>query len=117
MNLLTETLQCLKRWHYTAEDITYIGSLESGHSCTWEEFCVLANVEYDNGFGAQQVASDLVIVFKDNGLMRRHEYDGAEGWECIVPPVIPHSRRPIKRLTVIGLRKVGWCALDELQEE
>lgn len=58
-------------WH-TPNDIIFIGSLVSGHSCTWNEFCDLADFDYDS------VAIDLRIVFKDNTYLYRDAKPGSE---------------------------------------
>lgn len=53
-NLLKETTGCIKYSGHTTADIIFIGSESSGYCCTWDEFTVLANKEYDSGFGAQE---------------------------------------------------------------
>ena len=80
-NLLQETLENIKDSGHTIEDIFFIGSETGKYSCSWEEFKVLADQEYDQGFGGQEVAYDLIIFFKDNHIMTREEYDGSEWWE------------------------------------
>lgn len=111
MNLLHETAEAIARSGHTPSDIVFIGSLESGHSCTWEEFAKLADIEYDDGFGAQKVATDLVIVFADGQKMWRGEYDGSEWWEFSTPSVIPADQKRVVRLVVDG---IGWRTLKEL---
>lgn len=116
MNLLAETLRDIAKSGHTPDDIVFIGSRKSGHHCSWDEFTHLADIEYDGGYGAQEVASDLEIVFRDGGGMWRTEYDGSEGWEYHRPFVMPQDAKPIKRLTVEGTDAIGWCELGELQE-
>lgn len=111
MNLLHETLKDIKDSGHTPEDIIFIGSEESGHTCTWEEFQVLANHDYDAGFGASEVATDLKIVFSDGTTMYRSEYDGSEWWEYSKPFVTPENKKPIKNLFA---NQVGWESLDEI---
>jgi hypothetical protein len=50
-----------------------------GMSCSIpiEDFLRLADVEYDSGFGAQEVAKDLIVLW-NNWWLERHEYDGSE---------------------------------------
>ena len=98
MNLLQETLDDIRRSGHKVEDIVFIGSEISGHYCTWDEYKKLADIEYDSGFGAQKVASDLVIVFNDKSKMWRHEYDGSESWCYSAPFIKPKNLKPIKRL-------------------
>lgn len=115
-NLLQETIQAIEKSGHTIDDIIFIGSLTSGHSCTWDEFKTLADIEYDAGYGAQEVASDLVICFGDGNRLWRREYDGSEKWDFFVQKLIPkrEDRKPISRLTVNGTRFIGWVELNEL---
>jgi hypothetical protein len=117
MNLLTETTEAITASGHTPADIVFIGSRDSGHRCTWDEYTRLADVQYDDGFGAQKVASDLEIVFSDGSGMWRHEYDGSESWAYHQPFVQPAVSKSIVRLTVDGTDRVGWAALGELQDE
>ena len=77
-NLLEETLYKMKFINKDMSDIAWIGS--DDFYLDINEFLILANIEYDSGFGAAEVATDLKIVFKDGSLMVRHDYDGAESW-------------------------------------
>ena len=113
MNFLQETCEDITRSGHTPDQIVFIGSEASGHQCTWEEFQLLANIEYDDGFGAQEIAIDLIIVFKDGAKMWRHGYDGSECWRYSKPFKLPHTKKPIQRLRVSN-EGVGWCSLAEL---
>lgn len=112
MNLLKETKEALKESGHKPTDIIFIGSEETGHQCTWDEFVKLANVNYDSGFGAAHVASDIKIIFRDGQTMYRGEYDGSEWWEFSRPFKMPSSKKPIKRL-------VGdyWPTIKNLQDD
>ena len=79
MNLLSETKKVLKVYDKNPSDVKWIGSLSYGYF-DWEYFSKIANIDYDDGFGGQEVASDLKIV-GDNWWLERHEYDGSEWWE------------------------------------
>ena len=116
MNLLQETIEDIGKAGKTPEQIVFIGSEKSGHQCTWEEFQVLANVEYHSGFGAQIVARDLIIVFDDGTKMWRHEYDGSECWEYSHPFKAPLKTKPINRL-IVKDDQVGWESLADVQED
>lgn len=109
-NFLEETVENLKSWKKKPRDIKFIGSLSSGHSCTWEEFEELANFEYDSGFGGQVVASDIVILFEDGSYMNRGEYDGSEWWEYVYSPIIPKKLKKIKHLK--SPHNNGWETLS-----
>lgn len=114
INLLKETIDSIQQSLHLPEDIIFIGSENSGHSCTWDEFMVLANKEYDCGFGAQEVASDLIIVFKDGTKMSRHEYDGSESWYYSYPFKMPAEIKPINQLIT---QKIGWESLADMHHD
>ena len=113
MNLLKETMCDIMESGHTPKDIIFIGSERTGHSCTWDEYVTLANIEYDNGFGSQKIADDLIIVFKDGCKMWRSEYDGSESWGYSKPFKMPEDLKPIKALTYDGCM---WESLNEIQE-
>jgi hypothetical protein len=69
MNLLNETLEKLKDYGKTPKDILWVGSPEFGWF-SWDEFTQIADLEYDDGFGASEVAEDLVVVGNDWWLER-----------------------------------------------
>ena len=110
-NLLVETIESLEQSGHTIEDIIFIGSVISGYYCDWEEFKKLANREYDNGYGAPEVALDLEIIFSDGMRMSRHEYDGAEWWEFSKP--VPELERS-KKIKALFANNIGWESLEEI---
>lgn len=114
MNLLKETLNDIKLSGHTPNDIIFIGSEVSGYSCTWDEFNILADHEYDAGFGAQQVADDIIIVFSDGMKMTRHEYDGSECWTYSTPFVMPTN---IKHINHLFCRNIGWDDLSTINQK
>ena len=97
-NLLEETKKKMAAHGKQVKDVVFIGSLTSGYSCSWPQFRRLSDENYDQGFGHQKVATDLVIVFKDASKLERREYDGAEWWEYSCIPQIPDTPKPISRL-------------------
>lgn len=74
-NLLQETRQAARDPGHTERDIMFIGSLDSGHNCTWAQFEKLAEIDYDADFSQQNVACDLVIDFPDGTRLGRADYD------------------------------------------
>jgi len=116
MNLLDETKQAIMNSGHEPADIIFIGSQVSGYRCTWKEFCGLADQEYDDGFGAAQVADDLRIVFADGQQMWRGEYDGSEWWYYSVPFIFPSAQKPIRSVFAPPEKK-GWCSLAEIHGE
>jgi hypothetical protein len=115
MNFLAETIGAITDSGHAPEDISFIGSIESGHSCTWPEFKELADFEYDSGYGAQKVATDLKIIFLDGSSMWRHEYDGSEWWMYQKKLATPQELKTIKSLQVHG-SMVGWETLESINE-
>lgn len=97
-NLLQETIKAIQSFGHTEHDIVFIGSMDSGHNCTWSELEKLADIEYDADFGRQNVARDLVIVFSDSSRLARFDYDGQEIWRLIEPTYVPKEDHPIKTL-------------------
>ena len=96
-----------------AEGIADILSMQ-WHDRGWREFEALADVEYDDGYGAPEVATDLEIRFQDGTHFVRAEYDGSERWDAVIPRVNPESStKPITRLTVTP-REIGWATLAEM---
>ena len=95
MNLLKETLTDIENSGHEVSDIVYIGSSESAFCCVWSEYETLANIEYDEAYGSQKIASDLIIVFSDGQSMWRHEYDGSEWWMYSKPFKIPANKKKI----------------------
>ena len=106
MNLLKETIEKLKEHNLTPKDVRWVGS--KSVKTSWDNFAQVSDVQYDHGYGAPEVATNLVIVGKDWWL-ERHEYDGAEGWEFKALPEEPVKQGYIGRL-------VGgtWDTLEEL---
>jgi hypothetical protein len=97
-NLLKETQEVMSDNNKTSRDIIFIGSERSGYSCSWEEYIVLANIEYDSGYGGAEIASDLILVFNDGSRLYRGEYDGSEWWDFMAIFKAPEEKHTIKRV-------------------
>jgi hypothetical protein len=97
MNLLHETVEAIAENGHQPDQIIFIGSETSGHSCTWSEFEKLADREYDPFMG-QEVAGDLIIVFDDLTKLWRMECDGEGWWEYSKPFKMPEVLKPIQAL-------------------
>ncbi len=113
MNLLKETIENIEKSGHVINDIIYIGSEKSGYCCDWKEYEVIANIEYDNGFGAQEIASDLIIVFSDGSKMWRHEYDGSECWAYSKPFEMPKDKKKITTVCNGGI----WEDLEDMNKD
>ena len=97
INLLEETLDVLKKHGKKESDVKWAGSREVKTS--WRNFKKIANFEYDNGYGRQRIAPDLLIVGIDFWLSRR-EYDGSEWWDINTFPEEPSKRNAFKFVDV-----------------
>ena len=115
---MEETLERMKGVGLGPEDIVFIGSADNEYSMSgWREFKALSDVEYDDGYGAPKVATDLEIWFRDGTRFRRDEYDGLERWDVLLPIELVHVtlRKPITRL-IVPNEEVGWATLAEMHE-
>lgn len=99
-NLLEETIESIEDSGHTVDDIIFIGSEKSGHSCSWDQFKVLADKEYGEGYGTPLVVKDLIIVFSDGQKMWRYIDEEDEGWEYSTPFQKPHQEFQIENLFV-----------------
>lgn len=115
-NLKIETQQAIELAGKDKADIAWIGGDE--FEIPQKLFWALSDVEYSDGYGAQEVAKDLVIVFSDGSYLSRGEYDGLEWWEHHETPDRPTERRDgIRNLTTKEAGKTGWETLADLNEE
>lgn len=113
MNFLEETNASILKFGHTPDQILFIGSERSGHECTWEEFCKLANFEYNYGHDTQKVACDLIIVFNNGDKLWRYKYNGKEGWGARKPFTKPKEKHNISELKI---RKgdTSWVSLFDI---
>lgn len=106
-NLLEETIKKLANNGKLETDVLWVGTRT--HKTTWEQFKIIADTEYHDGFGGQEVARDLLIVGKD-WWMERHEYDGSENWEFKTLITEPTETIDLKALTTSQSKKLGYNA-------
>lgn len=110
MNLLAETLDILNENGKSKEDVLWVGGHD--YHFSWNDFEEIAEkTDYDAGFGAQEVASDLIIVGEDFWL-ERSEYDGSEGWEFNAQPNKPKKYKKVSKLAG-GM----WDSLNEINND
>ena len=111
MNLYEETTKDLENHGQTWEDVLWVGG--NDFEIPLKDFIRLAKeIDYDNGYGAQFVAADLMIITTD-GRFVREEYDGLEWWKFIPAVVASVYRSNINSL----VSKHGWETLKEINEE
>lgn len=75
MNLWKETVAKLEKHGKTVADIKFVQT-RKGRINNFEELA--KKIDYDDGYGGQQIEPSLVIV-GDDWWLERAEYDGA-GW-------------------------------------
>ena len=74
------------------------------------------DIDYDDGYGDQEIAVDLVVVFTDGGFLRRAEYDGSEWWEYEPPFRVPAMQWPFKLVKRLSYRTRLLVDLNYLME-
>lgn len=107
-NLLSETMRALKEHDKSIKDVVWVGCED--FEIPIEDFVKLANTTYNDGYGSQEVAGDL-IVCGDNFWLERGEYDGSEWWEYKEYPKRPKEIRKVG--AVIGCSLTSLVALSE----
>lgn len=83
-NFYEETSETLKSIGKTLEDVAYV-SLNGKNYKPEKFFDVIKGIEYDSGYGAQEINASLEIVFNDSSHLERREYDGSEWWSYVSP--------------------------------
>ena len=111
MNLYDEAVRILEIYGKTMQDIVFIQG--SKFRISWDNFVSVAKeTNYDNGFGAQEVAMDLVLV-GDDFWLEREEYDGSEGWAFKQIPLPVRRVEAVENLSVHG-KQIGWETLEDI---
>lgn len=90
-NLLKETLEILTLNDKSPADVLWVGVRKTdkpGEVGTWDQFARLADIDYDSGYGGNEISGGLVVVGADWWL-ERGEYDGSEWWEFKKLPEAP----------------------------
>lgn len=108
-NLLQETIDVLREHDKTIYDIKWFGCYD--FTIPESQFQELFDVEYDAGFGSQEITTDL-IVCGDDWWLEREEYDGCESWAFKTMPTRPKEERRVKTISG-GL----WNTISELNLE
>jgi len=111
MNLLKETLNYLEYKGKSPNTIRWVGSYDGEYQITWEEFTAIADIEYDAGYGGQEIANDLVIV-GDDWWLDRSEYDGSEGWAYHTRPAPLIGAKSFTRVT--DPKNSCWASIEEM---
>lgn len=117
INLWDETIKILEVHKKTFDNVVAICG--NDFQITKEDFIKYSNTDYDAGYGAPEVAEDLIII-GDDFWLERHEYDGSEWWEFKRMP--KYEDLPFKHITALTVEQArannvvccGWETLDSL---
>lgn len=96
MNLLGETKSAISRSGHSTDDVRFVGSRDEKLGIPWSQAEPVLDIDYDDDYGSQEIAVDLVVVFTDGGFLRREEYDGSEWWEYEPPFRGPETQKPFR---------------------
>ena len=108
--LIKETVEWLKDLGYEESDVLWVGSNDGKFAMSWADFKnKFKDIEYDSGYGRQEIADDLVVVGK-NWWLEREEYDGAEHWAYKKYPKITSGKSFDK---IVG----SWDSLADIMGE
>lgn len=108
-NLWKETIEKLESNGFTFDDVLSIYG--NDFQITKENFEEIAkSTNYNNGYGGQEVASDLTIL-GNSFIMTRGEYDGSEWWEF---NLLKAGSNEIKTIDKLVNPKRSWCTLAEI---
>ena len=64
-NLLKETKEILEQHNKTFDDVLFVGDEATHSKMTVKEFLEHANVEYNDGYGLEEINTKLILVGKD----------------------------------------------------
>lgn len=87
----------------------------------YEEFLREIDVEYDNGYGGQELWGE--IWYDDGTWSERAEYDGSEWWKHCSAPAIADDLldyppgKPLAETKPLGSKRGETPAMDEIDEE
>ena len=96
-NFREETLQVLYKHGLEWNDVLWAGT--ENYTVPLDVLYKTMDFIYDNGYGSQEIAHDLIIVGA-NWWLERHEYDGSEWWEFKEYPAKPMVERYTENLKV-----------------
>ena len=114
MKLLDETIEYLDGKDIDPEkEVKWVGSRDGKYAMSFADFAKkFATLVYDNDYGRQEIAKDLVVV-GDGWWLERAEYDGSEWWELKQPPILSSAPKKFKCVRGDGLESM----LDDLNED
>ena len=109
MNLYDETVKVLEIHNKTIDDIKYIGTSKTKVNI-YKAIELMKKTNYDDDFGSQEIANNLIIKGSDF-IMKRREYDGSEWWDYeYTDKPLPQVETDVKSFTA----GMGWKSLEEI---
>lgn len=114
MNLLKETTDVLNENDKGWNDVLWVGG--DDFKIPYADVHKLFDVDYNNGYGAPEIAMDLKVV--GNGWwLERKEYDGAECWSYKEQPKEPDGFKSIDSVIPRLYGKLGENNDEEYDDE
>ena len=111
MNFKKETLTAIEKSGHKIDDVMFIGSYDGKYRININKFLEISDFEYDSGYGGAEIATDLIIYFRDKSYITRGEYDGSEWWEYN-KPLDYKETDTYKDFNI--LTGYSWVSVDEL---
>lgn len=105
VNLLKETLEIFEKYGYREDNVSYVKvPIRNKRFCaniSWEEFKEnIKDINYDPGYGLQEISGQLQIVFTNGNFLERREYDGSEWWQLVCIPIVGATTVPFDKNTM-----------------
>ena len=110
MNLLDDTKRKISLSGLWTSVVRFVGSRDGNLGIPWSQAEKVLDIDYDDGYGSQEIAADLVVAFTDGGFLRREEYDGSEWWEYEPPFRVPETQKPFKLVKLTSYRT--WLLVE-----
>jgi len=83
INLKQETIEAIEENKKDIKDVMFVGTNDGKLRIPIELFLDMSDFVYHNGFGGNEISTNLIVFFKDGSYLRREEYDGSEWWTYI----------------------------------
>lgn len=116
INFLKETMEAIKDCGRNVSDVMFVGSENGKYRMAWEKFEQKADFLYDNGYGAQEIAYDLIVCFKDGSYLDRYEYDGSESWAYHGPKNFKEDDE-YEDFNILGGQDYMWETVEDMNEK
>ncbi len=116
INFKKETLKAIKDSDHKIEDVMFVGSYNGKYRMNIDKFLEKSDFKYDNGYGASEIAVDLIVYFYDKSHLSRWEYDGSEGWKY--NKALDYKKTDdYTDFNILGGDKFMWQTVKEINKE